>query len=167
MQGANHHVAVPKNSDPVPQNPPDDRQDHVLPGPVIGIPPANDHAIGLSSGRDRAFLLHPGDVSHRHGADADIEPDGHPHCHGGVAQPAATPGTVVREPEPCEPSNKKPSRAGWFFCCRSPRTALILNWDTHLFDITTSEHATCRVNVIYPILRGFLEAKCVMADRAS
>lgn len=96
MQGANHHVAVPKNSDPVPQNSSDDRQDHVLPGPVIGLPPANDHAIGFSGGRDRAFLLHPGDVSHRHGADADIEPDGHPHCHGGVAQPAATPRAVVR-----------------------------------------------------------------------
>lgn len=94
-------MAVPKNSDPVPQNPPDDRQDHVLPGPVIGIPPANDHAFGLSGGRDRAFLLHPGDVSHRHWADADIEPDGHTHCHGGVAQPAATPGTVVRGPSPC------------------------------------------------------------------
>lgn len=107
-------MAVPKNSDPVPQNSLDDRQDHVLPGPVIGIPPANDHAIGLSGGRDRAFLLHPGDVSHRHGADADIEPDGHPHCHGGVAQPAATPGTVVRRFLPFKPSNKKPSRTGWF-----------------------------------------------------
>lgn len=108
-------MAVPKNSDPVPQYPPDDRQDHVLPGPVIGLPPANDHAIGLSGGRDRAFLLHPGDVSHRHWADADIEPDGHPHCHGGVAQPAATPGTVVRRSLPFKPSNKKPSRTGWFF----------------------------------------------------
>ena len=133
MQGANHHVAVPKNSDPVPQDPPDDRQDHVLPGPVIGIPPANDDVIGLSGGRDGTFLLRPGDVSHRHGADADIEPDGHPDRHGGVAQPATTPGAVVRGPSLCEPSNKKPSRVGWFFCCRSPRTALILNWDTHLF----------------------------------
>lgn len=113
-------MAVPKNSDPVPQNPLDDRQDHVLPGPVIGLPPANDHAIGLSGGRDRAFLLHPGDVSHRHWADADIEPDGHPHCHGGVAQPAATPGAVVRGPSLCEPSNKKPSRAGWFFVSEHP-----------------------------------------------
>ncbi len=64
--------------------------------------------------RDRAFLLHPGDVSHRHGTDADIEPDGYPDRHGGVAQPAATPGAVVRGPSLCEPSNKKPSRAGWF-----------------------------------------------------
>lgn len=107
-------MAVPKNSDPVPQNSSDDRQDHVLPGPVIGLPPANDNAIGFSGGRDRAFLLHPGDVSHRHGADADIKPDGHPHCHGGVAKPAATPGAVVRGAWAFRGINKKPSRAGWF-----------------------------------------------------
>lgn len=98
-------MAVPKNSDPVPQDPPDDRQDHVLPGPVIGIPSANDDVIGLSGGRDETFLLRPGDVSHRHGADADIELDGHPDRHGGVAKPATITGAVVRGPLLGEPSN--------------------------------------------------------------
>lgn len=108
-------MAVPKNSDPVPQNPPDDRQDHLLLRSDIAVAAAFYGVCRHRPGRNRAHLLRPVLIAHRHGADADIEPDGHPHCHGGVAQPAATPGTVVREPEPCEPSNKKPSRAGWFF----------------------------------------------------
>lgn len=174
MQGANHHVAVPKNSDPVSQDPPDDRQDHVLPGPVIGIPPANDDAIGLSGSRDGAILLCPGDVSHRHGADADIELDGHPDRHGGVTKPAATPGAVVRRPLPFKSSNKKPSRAGWFFVSDHPDRQpdgrdifqRFLTWGTHLF-VVTSKHTTRRVSVVCPILSGFLEAQCVMTDKAS
>ncbi|MNQ65714.1 hypothetical protein D3C85_801780 [compost metagenome] len=160
-------MAVPKNSDPVPQDSLDDRQDHLLLRLAHAVAAAIYGVRRHRTGRNRAILLRPVLIAHRHGADADIEPDGHPDRHGGVAKPAATPGAVVRGPEPCESSNKKPSRAGWFFCVRTSRTALILNWDTHLFDITTFEHATCRVNVIYPILSGFLEAKCVMEDRAS
>lgn len=107
-------MAVPKNSDPVPQDPPDDRQDHLLLRPDITVAAAVYGVRRHRPGRNRAHLLRPVLIAHRHGADADIEPDGHPHCHGGVAQPAATPGTVVRRSLSFKPSNKKPSRAGWF-----------------------------------------------------
>ncbi|WP_434666610.1 hypothetical protein [Aeromonas sp. NJAU223] len=64
---------------------------------LLVFPPANDDAIGLSGGRDRAFLLRPGDVSHRHGADVDIELHGHPDRHGGGEKQESSPRRVVMQ----------------------------------------------------------------------
>lgn len=78
-------MAVPKNSDPVPQDTPDDRQDHFLLRLVHTVAAAFYGDRRHRPGRNRALLLRPVLAAHRHGADADIELHGHPDRHGGVA----------------------------------------------------------------------------------